>query len=385
MKVKKYVAKDFQSAITQAKMEMGKDAIILSSRQVRRKGLRGFFSRPYYEVTVAMDKDLRVEMDRRRNHMNSSSPMAAFDEKNSSLYSSERREQELLDELKHMKLLMDDIKSRMHEMDVIKGVSEPAQEFYQLLLKKNVKKEIALRLAARIDQRLPRDQDADPDWIRDIYTHTVQECLGEAQPIVVNEQKGKVVVMVGPTGVGKTTTIAKLAANMTFMEAKEVAFITLDTYRISAAEQLRTFAEIIGIPIRIVFHAADLIDAIQEFRHKDLIFIDTAGRSPYNNDHMGELHEFLRAAQADEVILVLSATTDSTDLIQIYERFNLMCVDKLIFTKLDETNSYGQILNVLDEVDKPVAYFTTGQSVPDDIEVPDPLRFAKMLIEGKDA
>ena len=384
MKVKKYVAKDFQSAITQAKMEMGKDAIILSSRQVRRKGLLGFFFRPYYEVTVALDKDLRVEMDRRRN-MNASTPMAALYEKNGSTYKSDRHEQELLDELKRMKLVMDDIKSRMHEMDVIKGVSAPAQEFYQLLLEKSVKKEIAMRLATRIDQRLPRNQDADPDWIRDICIHTVQECFGEAKPIQLNGQKGKVVVVVGPTGVGKTTTIAKLAANMTFMEAKEVAFITLDTYRISAAEQLRTFAEIIGIPIRVVFHAADLIDAIHEYRHKDLIFIDTAGRSPYNDDHMGELGEFLRSAQADEVILVLSATTDSSDLIQTYERFNLICVDKLIFTKLDETNSYGQILNVLDEVDKPVAYFTTGQSVPDDIEVPDPFRFAKMFIEGKDA
>ncbi len=184
---------------------------------------------------------------------------------------------------------------------------------------------------------------------------------------------------------GKTTTIAKLAANLTFLEGKDVALITLDTYRVSAAEQLRTFAEIIGIPISVVFTPEDLVLAIEQHRQKDIIFVDTAGRSPYNAEQMQELQEFINAGRPDETILVLSVTTDSNDLINIYQRFQTIGVDKIIFTKLDEACNYGAILNALHEIKKPLAYFTTGQSVPDDIEIPDSLRLAQMLLNGDEA
>lgn len=186
--------------------------------------------------------------------------------------------------------------------------------------------------------------------------------------------------MVGPTGVGKTTTIAKLAANMSFLEGKEVALITLDTYRVSAAQQLRTFADIIGIPISVVFNPQDLGEAIKQYQKKDIIFVDTAGRSPYKDEHMGELQDFIEAANPDETILVLSVTTDSRDLINIYQQFNLIGVDKIIFTKLDESCNYGRILNTIYHIRKPIAYLTTGQNVPDDIEVPDTLELARTLL-----
>lgn len=194
-----------------------------------------------------------------------------------------------------------------------------------------------------------------------------------------------IVFMVGPTGVGKTTTIAKLAANLTFLDNKSVALITLDTYRVSAAEQLRTFAEIIGIPISVVFNPADMMLAIEQYRERDLIFVDTAGRSPYNSEQMEELREFIDIARPDETILVMSVNTNNNDLINIYQSFQSIGVDKLIFTKLDETCSYGTILNVLHETKKPIAYFTTGQNVPDDIEVPDSLRLAQMLLRRDEA
>ncbi|WP_054694387.1 GTPase [Syntrophomonas palmitatica] len=186
--------------------------------------------------------------------------------------------------------------------------------------------------------------------------------------------------MVGPTGVGKTTTIAKLAANMTFLENRDIGLITLDTYRISAAEQLRTFAEIIGISISVVFNPADLCHAIDKFKNKDLIFVDTAGRSPYNRQQMEELKEFVQVAKPDETILVLSITTESSDLINMYQEFSTVGIDKVIFTKLDETRHYGPIINVIQEINKPIAYFTTGQNVPDDIEVPNSFKLAHLLL-----
>jgi flagellar biosynthesis protein FlhF len=281
---------------------------------------------------------------------------------------------------------MADIKEKMYEVDLIKGISEPVQALYDRLTKSNVDKAIALQIASSIESRLPGEKCTDINWIRDVCLHTVQEYLSDIKPINLDDnkrEKARVVVMVGPTGVGKTTTIAKLAANMAFIDARKVAFITLDTYRVSAAEQLRTFAEIIGVPIKVVFNPIDLEEAINEYRDKDIIFIDTAGRSPYNQEHMEELDQFMRIARPDETILVLSITTNSSDLLKIYDRFNMVGVDKLIFTKLDETNSYGHIINVLNAIKKPVAYFTNGQSIPDDIEVPEPLDIAKMVL-GKD-
>ena len=164
-----------------------------------------------------------------------------------------------------------------------------------------------------------------------------------------------------------------------------MALITLDTYRISAADQLRTFAEIIGIPISVVFTPEDMLEAITKYQDKDIVFVDTAGRSPHNDLQMQEIKQFIEMVKPDETILVLSATTNSADLIQICNRFSVLGIDKLIFTKMDETYRYGQILNAIQEVRIPVAYFTNGQNVPDDIETPDYHHLARMLLRKDEA
>ncbi len=380
MKIKKYLADDFQSAFKQAKKEMGRDAIILSSRQVKKGGFLGFFARMKVELTVAVDDDMRVERDKLRSVPVESNPLAPAPAINSNSNPVGEQELQLLQEMYKMNDIMAGIKGKMYEVELIKGISQPVQEFYKTLINNHVDQEIALRMANSVEGQLP-DGKGDYDWVNDVCLNTLQRFLDEIKPIECTGGDGaRVVVMVGPTGVGKTTTIAKLAANLTFIDSRQVAFITLDTYRVSAAEQLKTFADIIGVPIKVVFSPADLGEAIESYRDKDIIFIDTAGRSPYNHEHMSELHEFLDIARADETILVLSVNTASSDLLNIYHEFNRIGVDKLIFTKLDETNCYGQILNIISEIKKPVAYFTTGQNVPDDIEVPDPFKFARMVM-----
>lgn len=383
MKIKKYVADDFQSAFKQAKKEMGRDAIILSSRQIKTGGFLGFFARMKVEITVAVDDDMRVERDKLHSVPSESNPVASPSINNYVAPPAPalgEQELQLLQEMHKINNIMADIKGKMYEVELIKGISKPVQEFYKTLINNHVNQELALRMANNVENRLPRGT-GDYDWIKDVCLRTLQESLDEIKPIECTSGDGaRIVVMVGPTGVGKTTTIAKLAANLSLIDSRQVAFITLDTYRVSAAEQLRTFAEIIGVPITVVFSPADLEEAIDSYRDKDIIFIDTAGRSPYNHEHMTELQEFLDVARADETILVLSVNTASSDLLNIYNEFNRIGVDKLIFTKLDETNCYGQILNIINEIKKPVAYFTTGQNVPDDIEVPDPYKFARMVL-----
>ena len=397
MKIKKYVARDFKTAIQRAKEEMGREAIILHTRQIKKGGILGLLYPPRVEITVVVDDKLQVNTDRYRLESVPGKTAAAkleisasSDTINPASATNSRetssREDEMLLEIQKMKHLMSDIKSRMYEVEVIKGIPEQVQQFYKTLIINNVDREIAFKVVNSVASRLPKDGISDDVWARDVCLHTLQEVIQQAQPIQVKPGgKGMIVFMVGPTGVGKTTTIAKLAANLTFLDNKSVALITLDTYRVSAAEQLRTFAEIIGIPISVVFNPADMMLAIEQYRERDLIFVDTAGRSPYNSEQMEELREFIDIARPDETILVMSVNTNNNDLINIYQSFQSIGVDKLIFTKLDETCSYGTILNVLHETKKPIAYFTTGQNVPDDIEVPDSLRLAQMLLRRDEA
>lgn len=383
MKIKKYIAKDYQTALKQAKEEMGRDAIILQSRQVKRRGLLSFFYAPQVEITVAADNALQVHTDRMRKSPASTPAPAKTDslitaQTNTAVAS---RDDELLSELQNMKGLIEDIKSSMYELEQIGGLPEQLQALYEILVNNHVDREIALNIVSNLSSRLSESGLEGYNQARELCLLALQEYFCEVQPIeVAPDKKGTLVFMVGPTGVGKTTTIAKLAANMAFTEGKDVALVTLDTYRISAAEQLRTFAEIIGIPISVVFDNTDLGTAIEEYKEKDLIFVDTAGRSPNNQEQIEELRGYIDTAHPDETILVLSVTTESSDLLHIYQQFEKVGIDKVIFTKLDETYHYGTILNTIHEIKKPIAYFTTGQNVPDDIEVPDSNKMARLLL-----
>ena len=182
-----------------------------------------------------------------------------------------------------------------------------------------------------------------------------------ADGLELKARKRKIAALLGPTGVGKTTTLAKIAAQCVLEKGVSTAFITADTYRISAVEQLKTYADIFGLPIAIVYTPDELKEAIQKFRQKQLILIDTAGRSQHNRRQMAELNQNI------EKYLVLSATTKNEDAKDIVDKFSVCKPDKVIFTKTDETKSLGIILNILRKKAMRLSYLTNGQSVPDDI------------------
>ena len=195
-----------------------------------------------------------------------------------------------------------------------------------------------------------------------------QEVLIQTYPIRLTTRP-TVVALVGPTGVGKTTTIAKLAANFALFEGKSVGLITIDTYRIAAVEQLKTYSEIINLPIEVVYTAADFKRALQNLSNKQLILIDTAGRSQKNKQQIRELKHFFNGRPLNETHLVLSANTKLEDLLETADSFKELNVNRLIFTKLDETNSLSNVVEVAERLQIPLSYVTTGQSVPEDIEV----------------
>ncbi|MGQ9629630.1 MAG: flagellar biosynthesis protein FlhF [bacterium] len=253
---------------------------------------------------------------------------------------------------------------------------------YDLLIENDVEATLASRITRNLSRELSEKDLESPSTIRDKLAANIEKLIKVCGPINPNERQ-KVVALVGPTGVGKTTTIAKLAANFYLSEKKRVGLITVDTYRIAAVDQLKTYGEIIGIPVKVAFTPQEFENMVNTMNDKDLVLIDTAGRNQKNDLQMTELVNYLQRVQRIEIYLVLSATTKYKDMLNILDNFKKVSFDRLIFTKLDETTTYGTMLNVMDRVDQPLSYVTTGQNVPDDIEVADAAKLARNILGNK--
>ncbi len=356
MRVKRFVANDVQEAMAKVKAELGDEAVILHVRQVREGGILGFFGRMMTEVTAA------VEEKKATTHIS-----AEVGEKPA--YSEEMRE---------MRKVMEQMSQKINDLGSTpkaKGLSK----LHRDLIDKELDETVVKRLVKKVEKLGARAGTAE---IHNLLTQELTNSFKDVAPIVPMGKKPLVAALVGPTGVGKTTTIAKLAANFSLIEKQKVTLVTADTYRVAAVDQLKTFAEIIRAPVEVVVSPNSAIEAIQRHQDKDLILIDTAGRSPNNQIQMSELRAFLEKAQPDRVFLTISATTRVKDMLDIVEKFDFPCIDSLIFTKLDETSTYGGIVSVLNKTKKPLAYLTNGQSVPDDIILANPQYVVRHILGG---
>ncbi|NLN16012.1 MAG: flagellar biosynthesis protein FlhF [Firmicutes bacterium] len=347
MRVKRFVGKSMKEAVAQLKATFGDEAVILHTKRSR-SGPFGLFGRPRVEIIAALDV----------------APKPTSPPVNSS-------------ELQLLQQELREVKGLLASQSKETG---PWQSLYEELVAGEVDPKNAKDLLDKMTQVLP------PLSPPEEAAAVLKEILAEEIRVVPpwNLAEGtRVVALVGPTGVGKTTTIAKIAANYALLAKRRVSLLTMDTYRIAAAEQLKTYAEIIGVPLEVVFTPQALREALERHKHSDLILIDTAGRSQHNKMHLAELKAFLDQAQPDEVHLVLSATTKTRDAMEIIDGFAaVLPLNRLIITKLDETSSYGMILNACRHLGQPLAYVTTGQSVPEDIEVADPNKIADLILGG---
>jgi flagellar biosynthesis protein FlhF len=253
-------------------------------------------------------------------------------------------------------------------------------KLYTDLIEVDVNEHLASELIERIRQETPSDEQADPILIRARLLSLLESEIPVAGPISITPGRHRLVALVGPTGVGKTTTIAKLAANYRLKQRKNVGLITVDTYRIAAVEQLRTYADIIDLPMQVVSTPREMREAVQRLSGLDLILMDTAGRSPRDEIKIQELKSFLSEAGADEVHLVLSSVAGERTLQQTAERFATVGTTSLILTKLDEATDLGNILPLLSSKKLPISYLTNGQNVPDDIQTADAGRLAKTIL-----
>ncbi len=210
---------------------------------------------------------------------------------------------------------------------------------------------------------------ADPALVKVRVVEMLENEIKVAGPIVTEAGKCRVVALVGPTGVGKTTTIAKLAANYRLREKRRVGLITVDTYRVAAVEQLRTYADIIDLPMEVVATPREMRDAVARMSHLDLVLMDTAGRSPRDEVKIQELKSMLGEAEPDEVHLVLSSAAGAKNLVSTAEKFADVGTTAIVLTKLDEAHSLGHLVSLVRNCPLPVSYLTDGQNVPDDIQV----------------
>ncbi|MGM9935517.1 MAG: flagellar biosynthesis protein FlhF [Clostridium sp.] len=437
MIIKKYLVKNVNEAMSKIRYELGKDAIIISQRKVRKPGFAGLFSGKLIEVTAAVESTVKDEKPEKlpKNHIISNT-VSEEDEFKKSIESIKKlmeseiavtntvekpsalnnmiKEHNANVEKERRTSAIDSLagneeESRMIRSDLygdnsyesknsglsVESVHKEVEELKDLINKVMVNKGNLVEEADKpneseeektsvnldsLKEKL-KDLDIDEQFCDDILKSAsdykdddldkteILRDIFERDILVTNKGlKGKV-VLVGPTGVGKTTTIAKLAGRLALVEKKKVGLITIDTYRIGAIEQLKTYAEIMNIPFKVVITIKEMEDAIESMSDCDVVLIDTTGRSSKNTMQISELRAFVQKAEPDYVNMVISATTKNKDIKSILKGYSELEYGSVIITKLDETTVYGSIYNISRNANKPVSFITTGQNVPDDIKV----------------
>ncbi|HWI65948.1 MAG TPA: flagellar biosynthesis protein FlhF [Symbiobacteriaceae bacterium] len=363
MQVKKYVAPSFGEALLKAKNELGSEAMIVESKKVWSGGIFGFFRRQMTELTVAIDDEkIRPGVLVR--------PGERAAEK-----SAEKTAGHLANLEKEMGTLRTAL-TRLAERGMapnagalLKGLG---RKVFDDLVARGVNEDAALD----IGQKLSAEAEGNNEAVR----RELHRLIGPGTPISVLPGQRKVVALIGPTGVGKTTTLAKLAAQFTLERGLRVGLVTSDTFRIAAIEQLKTYADILGVPLYAVDTPADAAHAMRETAACDLVLVDTGGRNHRDAQRMQELRDLLAVLRPDETHLVFSLTANPKDAFEALDAYLPMGVNRLTFTKLDEASSPGLLLNVRMRCNQPVGYLTHGQSVPDDLLPADRADFTKILL-----
>ncbi len=424
MIIKKFLAKTETEAIEMAKKELGSNAVVMNIKKVQPKGLAKLFVKSKVEVTAALDENIVYDTDGKSEKKETESKhdgvaleisgqkaipgnvpdivadeneddknVAAIEEKLDSL-------QRML-EKQMMEKAQEEKEPSVQENDAIEHAEKekekketPGKEhdktaackelIRKQMIQNEVEQSIVDRLIDEIDKSLPKDASLD-QILGAIYQKII---LMAGRPYLIDKTQSKetkYIFFLGSTGVGKTTTIAKIASKMKLDHKKNIALVTADTYRIAAVEQLKTYANILGVPLYVVYHADELGEMLEELSQYDMCLVDTAGCSHKNKAQMEIVSNLIDQVPISrrEIYLVLNAATKYSDLKEIADVYSKITDYSLIFTKLDETSSAGVMLNMKVYTDRPLSYVTWGQNVPDDIGKVDAQKMAKELLGGK--
>jgi flagellar biosynthesis protein FlhF len=386
MDVKTYRASTMHEALSMVRADLGPDAAVLHTREVRSNRLLGWLmGASQIEVTASLDVNVPSRFAGRNRTMPSAPvrdtyvptprPVMPEDDFQQSADTSGQMQGQL-DELQAMVKEL----CRRSKTGVQHDLPESLFHAYTSLIDAEINEDLARELIERVRSQTQGIELADPVLIKARIARLVESEIAVSGPIRVTPGHRRLVALVGPTGVGKTTTIAKLAAHYRLKERRRVGLITVDTYRIAAVEQLRTYADIIDLPMEVVSSPREMREALHRMDGLDLVLMDTAGRSPKDEVKIRELKTFLTEAEADEVHLVLSSVANPRTLQQTADRFASVGTTSLILTKLDEASGLGNLLPVVRGCRLPLSYLTNGQNVPDDIETADSRRLSQWML-----
>ncbi|MCZ6557948.1 MAG: flagellar biosynthesis protein FlhF [SAR324 cluster bacterium] len=434
MQIKRYRAADMHEALSKVKKDMGADAVILSTRHVRGGGgTFGLFGKPMLEVTAARetpgddggnstlraaltggDRALAVnegehrpadgaasELMRQmlsRNKMETESLLAPLQDDIHDLKEimqsvgdsqknglrEETALQQIRSDLANMHQLLHSLTA---QSTTLRGAEYPDNlvVLYQQLIFNGMEEKFARRLVEESLKSIPGKEMEDFSYVKIFLARMLMKIINTTNGIQADGDQQKVVALVGPTGVGKTTTVAKLASEQLLKHRRKVALITIDTFRIAAVEQLKVYAKIMGVPVSVVQSKGELRQAIDRNAGADVIFVDTGGRSQRDDLQMSEIYKLFGDAENIDILLTLSATTKDADLTEITRRFNEIPLSGVVFTKLDESTAFGSMFNHAIRFKMPIAYLTTGQKVPEDMELATRERLVDLMLNITDA
>lgn len=407
MIIKKFVGKTEEEATAVARKELGAGVVVMNAKQIKNKGLFAFVRPKLWEVTVALEEEQEKFSAVKKAEVVTpgvqgvKEPERKLSEDARSIEAKLENLQTLLEnqiKASEQSAKAEDAEKKPEEKEAegkAEEIAEPSEEkeddftkftklIYNTLVDNEVDEKYANLILDEMDKvykpNMPMDH-----ILAGIYQRMILK-FGKTAPILDAKEGPKVVMFFGPTGVGKTTTIAKVASRYAVEDKKKVAMLTADTYRIAAAEQLRTYANILQVPFRVIYTETELVNAVKDFYDYDYIFVDTAGHAHTNADQISNMKTLINALDGVaefQAYLVLSATTKYRDLIRIADSYKEVCDYQLIFTKLDETFTLGNLYNIKMHTGSSIAYVTCGQNVPDDIEVFNPQKTVKILLGGK--
>lgn len=388
MLIKKFQANTNAEAIMLAMEELGKDAIIMSVKNINPRGIYKLFRKPTVEVTAAIDDTISAE-DRRQKERKQNGifpePVQESEKEEKKSESTQQLEQKLesLQNIIEKQIQEKPVKEVEDKLNNDKNL-ECLKLIYNQLTANEVDEVYANQIISEIEQTLKKDSPI-TQILSAIYQKIVLK-LGPSESMDFSGDTTRFVFFIGPTGVGKTTTIAKIASSLVMEKKKKVAFVTSDTYRIAAVEQLRTYANILDVPMRVIYDAEEMKAAREELKEFDVVLVDTAGRSHKNREQRDDIERLILSVPEEEreIYLVLSVTTKYKDLLKITETYSQISDYRLVFTKLDETACLGNILNIRMATGASLSYTTFGQNVPDDISRTDAQLIAKQLLGGNE-
>lgn len=363
MKIKKVKAESVRDAMHRIRREFGADAVILNTRNLPEATQEN--PEEKVEVTAGIYQQPAPAAEAITAPAEAAPAEPASPDLNGEMQETMLKMQETIERLT-VELQYPDLQK----------LPDAYREWYLLLAQEEMDSYLTKNIIRETKRAL--GEEASREAVRDHIESMIEDIFLESPALEVEEAQ-RIIALVGPTGVGKTTTIAKLATQKSLEEGRKVALITADTYRVAATDQIRTFANLLEVPIQVVYTAEEMERAIRDFADYEYIYIDTTGRSQNDTDNVQQIQEILEGAHPHEMHLVLSSTTSTATLRAIANRFSVLPITDLLISKTDEAEAVGSVLSMLQQFSWPVSYFTNGQHVPEDIMVGTAAGYCELL------